>query len=74
MDLLVAGSSFGPTDGALLLDTFSLETSFSFTVFSFMSCFSLADSGLEVIWEKLEDDDEELEGIVASSSPPWGTR
>lgn len=67
----MAGSFFGPTDGALLPDTFSLETSFSLTTFSFVSSFSLVESLLEIVWEKLEDDDEELERIVESFSP-WG--
>lgn len=61
MDLLAAGISSGPTDDGLLLDTLSLETAFSFTTFSLVDSFSLAETLLEVVWGKPEDDDEELE-------------
>lgn len=61
MDLLAGGISPGPTDDGLLLDTLSLETVFSFTTFSLVGSFSLAETLMEVVWGKPEDNDEELE-------------
>lgn len=61
MDLLAAGTSPGPTDDGLLLDTLSLETVFSFTTSSAAGSFPLAEILLEVVWGEPEDDEEKLE-------------
>lgn len=61
MDFLEAGISSGLTDDGLLLDTFSLEKAFSFTTFSLVGSFSLAETLLEAVSRKPEDDDEEFE-------------